>query len=176
MTRHARNGYCRCGAPPPQLSSGPLGSENNYMLNLRKQYCADCHFFIEELPTPSGEPWTCEINTSARKEVREDEFSWMSGQSRLACSFGVWDERFDLARKDRHKLIVQTDRRNFCFWWRYHPGMLIPAAKILQEREAKQRESNRSRRLTTWGLWIASLALLANIWLTVAKEHKLWPF
>ena len=28
MTCHARTGYRRCGAPPPQLSSGPLGREN----------------------------------------------------------------------------------------------------------------------------------------------------
>ena len=28
MTRHARTGYRRCGASPPQLSSGPLGGGN----------------------------------------------------------------------------------------------------------------------------------------------------
>ena len=27
MTRHARTGFRRCGASPPQLSSGPLGGK-----------------------------------------------------------------------------------------------------------------------------------------------------
>ncbi len=33
MTRHARTGYRRCGAPPPQLSSSPLG-RNYSTINL----------------------------------------------------------------------------------------------------------------------------------------------
>jgi hypothetical protein len=146
------------------------------MFNLRKQYCVDCHFFVEELPTQSGQPFTCEIHTSDRKEVRNNDFSWKSSESRLACSFDVWKDNYHSEGTDRQKQIVETNRRDFCFWWPYHPGMLIPAAKILQERKSKERESSRGSRLTIWGLWIASLALIANIWLTIAKEYKLWPF
>jgi len=36
MTRHARNGYRRCGTSLPQLSSGPLGGKNN-LGSLRKK-------------------------------------------------------------------------------------------------------------------------------------------
>ena len=31
MTRHARTGYRRCGASPPQLSSGPLGGDSEFI-------------------------------------------------------------------------------------------------------------------------------------------------
>ena len=146
------------------------------MFKLRKQHCVDCHFFVGSMPTPSGEPHSYEISASDRKWARDNNFVWSPPMSKLGCSFLVWDERYDLPREDRFEQIVLVNRRNFCFWWRYHPGMLLPAAKLLQEREAKDRTSNRDRRLTLAGLWIASLALLANVWLTVAKEIKLWPF
>lgn len=142
----------------------------------RNQCCADCHFFVEEQPTPSGEPFTLAISDAERVEAKQDDFSWMSSPAKLACSFGVWDEGFESPRRDRHKTIALTNRRNFCFWWRYRPGMMIPAAKILQERQAKDREASRDRKLTRWGLWIAALALVANIFFTIMKEMKVWPF
>ena len=36
MTRHARTGYRRCGASPPQLSSGPLGGKEKLRLSKKE--------------------------------------------------------------------------------------------------------------------------------------------
>jgi len=43
--------------------------------------------------------------------------------------------------------------------------MLFPAAKVLQQREAAAREAHQDRRLTIVGLWIAAVALAANVFL-----------
>ncbi len=53
---------------------------------------------------------------------------------------------------------------------------MIPAAKALQEREAQARDASRDRRLTIAGLWIAALALLANVGLKLAEQLHWWPF
>jgi hypothetical protein len=140
-----------------------------------KKACVDCHFFLQEaraLPNRIA----LDVEASNREAARNGDYTWVAEYSTLACTFGVWDEGHNFRRADRHRVIVETDRRNFCFWWKYRPGMLIPAAKILQEREAKDRDSSRDRRLTLWGLWIAAIALLANVWLTIADKLKMWPF
>jgi hypothetical protein len=58
--------------------------------------------------------------------------------------------------------------------------MLLPAAKILQQREAEAQEARGDRRRTIYGLWIAATAILvnvlANIWLRLAERFSWWPF
>lgn len=116
------------------------------------------------------------METSDREAVRKGDFSWAAEHYALVCTFGVWDEGYNFCRADRQRVIAETDRRNFCFWWKHRPGMLIPAAKILQEREARDSDSARDRRLTQLGLGIAAIALCANVLLTLADKLKLWSF
>jgi hypothetical protein len=92
------------------------------------------------------------------------------------CHFGVWDEGYNFDTATRRAVIVDAQRRGFCFYWPYRSGMLFPAAKVLQEREARDRDAARDRRLTIWGLWIAALALVANVFAQVAAALKWWPF
>jgi hypothetical protein len=49
--------------------------------------------------------------------------------------------------------------------------MLLPAAQVLQEREARDLDAQ-DRRLTLLGLWIAALALLGQLWAQVAQFRK----
>ena len=140
-----------------------------------KHTCIDCHFFVKEARELPNR-FTLEVETSDREAARKGDFSWAAEHYTLACTFGVWDEGHNFCRADRHRVIAETERHNFCFWWKHRPGMLIPAAKILQEREAKDHDSARDRRLTLCGLWIAAIALVVNVWLTLADKLKLWPF
>ena len=130
-----------------------------------KQSCVDCHFFVKTIKDPQRGP--IEIEASEREKARQEDYSWVvygtGGVSVwLACSFGVWDEGYNVNRANRQQVIVETNRRDFCFWWKHHPAMLIPAAKILQEREAKNRDAEHDRSLTRRGLKIATIALFIN--------------
>ena len=94
----------------------------------------------------------------------------------LSCYFGVWDEGHSSCDVSQRPVVIAgTDRRNFCFFWGHRPGMFLPAAKVLQEREARLHEARRDRRLTLWGLWIAAAALIANVGLTWSARGY-WPF
>jgi len=131
-----------------------------------KQSCVDCHFFVKTIKDPQRGP--IEIEASEREKARQEDYSWVvygtGGVSVwLACSFGVWDEgynKFDRAK--RYQVIVEKDQGDSCFWWPYNPAMLIPAAKILQEREARNRDAEHDRSLTRRGLKIATIALFIN--------------
>jgi len=142
-----------------------------------KQTCADCHFFVKEargLPTP--EPIVLNVSAGERRSAKGGDFSWTKETQALACHFGVWDEGFNFDQRTRTETIAGVNRRGFCFFWHYRPGMMIPAAKVLQEREAQARLASRDRRLTILGLWVAVIALGVNVYLTVADRWKIWPF
>ncbi len=141
-----------------------------------KQTCVDCHFFVKEVRDTAGAPYTLTVTADERALARKGDYTWHKSHLAICCSFGVWDEghMFDMAK--RHEVIVETERRNFCFFWRYRAGMMLPAAKTLQEREAQQREATIDRRLTVWGLWIAAAALLASVYMQVAEKLSWFPF
>ncbi len=143
----------------------------------RKQTCVDCHFFVEEARSlPSPNPITVDVTSEERALAAKGDFSWVREIWTLMCHFKVWDEDYDFDLKARQRVIVDTNRRDFCFFWPHRPGMLIPAARALQEREAQAREASRDRRLTIWGLWIAVAALLVDVWLRVVERLLWWPF
>ena len=128
------------------------------------QACVDCHFFVVEYrdrDSLSLSGWTLP-SYSEKTGVRTNDFSWHKDSMALVCAYGVWDQGFRFDSCKKHELIVQTERKDRCFFLPWHPGMLIPAAKTLQERQAAYREANRDRRLTVWGLWIAAVALVVN--------------
>jgi len=111
-------------------------------------------------------PW--EVNRQERESIRKQDYSFL-GQSILACHFGVWNESSIADRERRPEVIVETNRKDFCFFWPYRPGMLLPAATILQEREVADRETSKDRSYTIIGLWIAALALGASVLIEIAK-------
>ncbi len=129
-----------------------------------KANCANCHFFIRDT---MGHKLL--INDEKRKLACEDDFSWVKSLESLSCYFGVWDEGY--TKIERDKEIVQKTRKDFCFYWRYRPGMLLNAAETLQERESQKRETRKERILTILGLWIAALALLGNIIVNLLKQN-----
>jgi hypothetical protein len=50
--------------------------------------------------------------------------------------------------------------------------MLIPAAKELEERQSQREKANREHRFARIGLWIAALALVAQVVLRVIDLSK----
>ena len=143
-----------------------------------KQYCVDCHFLARDRHDynyaknhfNSLEKFV-EISAIERDQARNEEYSWIQNENytTLVCAFGVFESLEHNNVITDHQLIAQTDRRNFCFYWKYRPTLLISAAKILQEREAKNRDSARDRHLTLYGLWIAAIALVANVVLKLVE-------
>lgn len=136
-----------------------------------KQTCVDCHFFVKE--SRSTGPATFVVTSADRELSRKGDYSWHKEYYAIACHLGVWDEGvsgYDSSR--RHEIVAETERRNFCFFWPHRPGMLLPAAKVLQEREAATREASRDRKLTIIGLWIAAIALLAQLILNIIGADK----
>ena len=135
-----------------------------------RQACVDCHFFVREFrDRGTGVGHSLEIGRDQRDSSRHDDYSWHRAEDTLKCEFGVWDEGFEPDPSHRHERVVNADRSDFCFFWPWHPGMLLPAARVLQQRAAANREASRDRRLTVWGLWVAVAALVANIIVTLLK-------
>jgi hypothetical protein len=75
---------------------------------------------------------------------------------------GVWDEGYGTGVDSRRQVIIKSDRRGFCFFWPFRPGMFFPAGEVLQKREWELAQAKRDRLLTIIGLWIAALALVAD--------------
>lgn len=95
-----------------------------------------------------------------RDSIRNDDYSFIDSQSILACYLGVWNEGYTAKKNQRRKTIIETNRKDFCFFWRYRPGMLFPAAQLLQEKEIINQGAAKDRHYTIIGLWIAATALV----------------
>ena len=135
------------------------------MIFKHKQYCVDCHFFVKKESEPGSRLEASEIKAPERGALRQGNDPLKTRDCELSCSFGVWDEGLDFFAflpDYRHQLIVKKDQAESCFYREYHPGMGLPAASILQEREAKNRDAARDRLLTRIALWIAVFALFVN--------------
>ncbi len=137
-----------------------------------KHACVNCHFFMKTSPSPSGttNPVRMPISSEYREKAHAGDYSWVLDHDVLGCGLLVWDESFESDKRERHHTIVEQDRRKFCFFWKNRPGMLFPAAEVLQKREAEAHEARRDRRLTGIGLLIAALALLINAILAICQR------
>ena len=130
----------------------------------KKKTCIDCHFFMKQYKTLKSH-----VSIEERKVILSDDYSWATNYC-LGCFMGVWDEGYGVPQ-ERDELIVKTDRRNFCFFWQYRPGMFFPAGEVLQKRESELAQSKRDRRLTIIGLFIAAMALVGNVILTLLAQY-----
>lgn len=132
--------------------------------------CVNCHFFVRETRDPGdGRALNFVVPVDAREFARTNDFSWHESHWSLACDFGVWDQGCGFDVQHAYEVVVKTERGDDCFFWPCHSGMLLPAARTLQEREAAGRAANRDRRLTVIGLWIAAVALVANLAITIGE-------
>lgn len=140
------------------------------------QACVNCHFFRKESYTgfENARPWVTAVTEKERELCRSHDFTWLKDSSNIGCYFSVWDGAHQLT--DRYEIIVETDRKDFCFFWKNTPGMFFPAAKVLQKREAQDKEIRRDRRLTIAGLFVAAVALAFDTYLQVAEILQIWPY
>jgi|CXWL01.1.fsa_nt_gi hypothetical protein len=142
---------------------------------MARQACVDCHFFTKSY-RDSSPPHVFVVSEKERSSTNEGDFSWHDENKApvaLACAMEVWDQGVAGFPHDRrHEFIVKQVRKNFCFFWRHHPGMLLSAAKELQRREMAAADSRKEQRLTIYGLWLAALALLASVVLELVNLVK----
>ena len=138
----------------------------------KAQACRDCHFLIKELPTqdPVHHPYQSHVTPEERRSLTNNDYGWVTGDYFLRCSMGVWDEGYGTQLEERRKTIVETNRRSYCFFWPFRPGMFLQAAETLQRREWELAEARRDRMLTIVGLWIAAVALVADLLWTAARS------
>lgn len=141
-----------------------------------RQTCSDCYYFVREARGLQPQPITLEVSRADRDRAKRGDYSWHSDTYALCCFRKVWDEGHQWDPDQRHAVISQTNRRGKCFFWRFQPGMLLPAALELQTKERDAADKARSRRLTFWGLVIAALGLCINAYVRVAESKHWWPF
>lgn len=142
-----------------------------------KQTCLGCHFLAKEARSlQSPQPVSLHVSAEERRRASQGDFSWAGEPWALTCSYGVWDEGYESPKDQRFDTIAKTNRRHFCFYFDYRPGMFFPAAKLLQERQAQAKAAAREHRLVIYGLWIAAASILASLVVQVSQTLGWWPF
>jgi len=125
--------------------------------------CVNCHFLQKWAYGKGGEEQKVIVEGMERQNVARHTFWARGGGADLECYFGVWDGGSDFAREVGYKEVVQTDRRDFCFFWPYRPNMGVRAAEVLQERSARQQHADRLRFQNTVALYVVAGALALDI-------------
>ena len=128
-----------------------------------KHSCRNCHFLAKTHRSDNGEvhvfAWnTADLNTEKVKEPYS-----------ASCFLGVWDSGIEPSINERLNELLDENRKEFCFFMQAHPGMSFGAAKVLQQRSVENLHLKRSNLYTQIGLWIAAIALVANVIVTLIK-------
>ena len=129
---------------------------------LVKQHCIDCHFFSKTVFVP-GKSYIFSVNKDERNRSQNKDFAWKHEGESLQCAMGVWDEGGSPVKYNLFDLTVIQNRRGKCFFMKYSPGMLMEAAKTLQNREDAHRRIKLGWYLTIIGLFISAIALIVNV-------------
>lgn len=82
---------------------------------------------------------------------------------------GVWDTGINPSLNEELAYIIDTNRKENCFFLEENSGMSFQAAKTLQERRHQNEQLKRSNLYTRLGLWIAAIALFANVIVQIYK-------
>jgi hypothetical protein len=128
------------------------------------QYCANCHFLMYVMNSYSGGGYPEDsVRTEWRAMIKRGDLSFAQDGKKLKCYHGVWNEEIK-TMSDKEKKIEMNDksRNNSCFFWIYHPEMMIPAAIELQKRKYEIQKTNTAYGFSIVGLLISGFALLAN--------------
>lgn len=124
--------------------------------------CKNCHFLSKEARLPNGQG----MSFSLTQEERESAISntdAIGEHFALKCAKGVWDEGVSpRLAEQRVELISETNRKDFCFYFPVHEGMLFQAANELQARHQEIAQLKRSNLYTRIGLWFAGIGLIAS--------------
>jgi hypothetical protein len=108
-----------------------------------------------------------------REKVKSKDLSWVrtDASGTLCCWQVVWDEgapNFD--KSQLYDIMLRDNRKGFCF--PCHQGMLLPATKELQYRDSERAKTNKEHWFAISGLWIASMAFLAQVIFSVLNFIK----
>ncbi len=127
------------------------------------EICRNCHFFAQTLPPEGRGPrYVFSLSTERRAACARSEFKDDDPFYSLSCHRGVWDEGLKHPSFDFDHEINKKDRKNFCYFFPHHEGMLFPAAIELQKRKEEYRELRMSNLYTRIGLYVAAAGLFAS--------------
>ena len=129
-----------------------------------KKICRNCHFLNKTVRSDKGDTHVLSWNTDDRATGQ------IKNHYSASCYLGVWDTGIDPSLNKNLTEIIDKDRKDICFFMENRPGMSFQAAKILQKRNSQNAQLKKSNLYTQIGLWIAALALLANVIVTIFKK------
>lgn len=167
-----------------------------------KKNCLWCHFFSVYGDHSTLGRWKVSVTQKERLQILEEENFYrlqnlkVDYRTYLCCSKGAWDEqilikninrygedKFHQEQKDELKkilweTIIDINRNaknscsNSCFYHKFQPGMLLPAAEELEKRETMQKEAAADRKWIKRGIWIPAFATLVASILGVVLTYN----
>lgn len=129
-----------------------------------KQKCRNCHFLCKTHRSESGETFDLSWTSKDRSNGK------ITTPYSSSCYLKVWDTGIDPSINTNLVNVIDENRKNVCFFMAHKPGMSFHAAKVLQERKSENAQLKRTNLYTQIGLWIAALALIANLLVAVFKN------
>lgn len=123
--------------------------------------CRNCHFLAKEHRDEAGKVYVIALSKEEREKAAIDAGNVVEEYYSLNCHMGVWDE--GTVGSGRRNSIINEEKRNNCFFFKFSPGMMCGAAKELQKREQEAKALKTSNMYTRIGLWVAAGAMFANV-------------
>lgn len=134
-----------------------------------RRNCLNCHFLTKESRGENGATYNFPLNDNDRESLRNEPISFDRGWYAFKCYMGVWDEGVSPVAKEDDTVVFSKERDDDCFFIKYQPSMLFPAAVELQKRNQENKKLKTSYRYTLIGLWLAGIGLILNALAVIFK-------
>lgn len=150
-----------------------------------KNNCLNCQFFVStKFMSAGASQFTDAVSSSLRKNILEKKVypEKLGAPNRtyseaLSCYKGVWNSGLpnfgSLSQIEKFEMI-NANRKWTCFFLPYDiKGMMMEAAKELEERNAKARSASKDRKRALYGLWVAIAGLFINTSVTLVGADNI---
>lgn len=134
--------------------------------------CLNCHFLSKEhREENSGIVLNFSLTEKERNNLERDPIGFDRGWYSYKCYMGVWDEGISPVSKAEDEVLFSQNRGKSCFFIKYRPSMLFPAAVELQKREQENRNLKKSTKRENM---MATSSLSAKeIWDEIEKDFDI---
>ena len=147
--------------------------------NIPQKCCLNCHFLVEYKLRPGsfGSPVSKQYRTEILSDPTARDNKLEKRFQACACYMGVWspattieEAKEDLGNRDWDRVV--RERGESCFFWPHDNRLSIEAARELERREADRREAKQDRKWAKIGVWVAAIALIANLLWSVYQHFN----
>lgn len=112
------------------------------------------------------------LTEKERSSIKKENLDINFDMYAVRCLKGVWDQRFYDSGVPLDDILLNKNREEKCFFYKYDEGTTFKAAEELQRIAKEHHQMKKTNRNSVLGLWFAGFALIFNAIVEIIRLIK----